>query len=166
MTAKVSEKNGFSLRAFQGDAKTLLAEGRDDVPDRVHNPGCAGRPAGVLPAQHVVVQEPGEHAQVAAEPATSSINAPIHKFRWLHVPGSFHQGDKPLLGRYRYTVTPRYFDDSQSLLSIDTSRSVSVDIDVVPFRKKNLQLGFTRGFTQSQAFVHHFGAGRRQYPAR
>jgi len=35
--------------------------------------------------------------------------------------------------------------------------SVPVAIDVLPFAKGNLRLGFTRGFTQSQAFVHHFG---------
>src|SRR5207249_11030841 len=37
---------------------------------------------------------PADHAQDAKEPARSSINAPIHKFRWLHVPGSVHQGDR------------------------------------------------------------------------
>ena len=33
----------------------------------------------------------------------------------------------------------------------------STKVDVQPFQKKGLQLGFTRGFMQSQAFVHHFG---------
>src|SRR5262249_37020736 len=36
-------------------------------------------------------QDPTRHAQVTGEKATSSVNAPFHKFRWLHVPGSLHQ---------------------------------------------------------------------------
>jgi len=35
---------------------------------------------------------------------------------------------------------------------LDPARSVSVTIDVVPFVKGHLALGFTRGFVQSQAF--------------
>jgi len=35
--------------------------------------------------------------------------------------------------------------------------STSVKVDVVPFAKGNTEAGFTRGFVQSQAFVHHFG---------
>ena len=94
---------------------------------------------------------------MATEPPNSSINAPIHKFRWVHYPGSFHQGKTPAVGPYTYTVTPRFFDSAQSLLPIDPSRSVAVTIDVEPFTKKSLEVGFARGFTQSQAFVHHFG---------
>src|SRR5262249_20542470 len=52
---------------------------------------------------------------------------------------------------------PRYFDEHASLLPVDPKRSVAVSVDVGPFQKKKLSLGFTRGFTQSQAFVHHFG---------
>jgi hypothetical protein len=102
-------------------------------------------------------EHPEKHAQDPAEPATSTLNAPLHKFRWVHVPGSFHQGLKPFYGKYTYTVTPRYFDQKQSLQALDPGLSVSVTIEVAPFRKMGLEVGFTRGFTQSQAFVHHFG---------
>ena len=61
------------------------------------------------------------------------------------------------MGKYTYTVTPRYFDDNQSLLPLDQDLSISVDANVLPFQKSQLQLAFTRGFTQLQAFVHHFG---------
>jgi hypothetical protein len=61
------------------------------------------------------------------------------------------------MGPYTYTVTPRYFDDMNSLQPIDPGLSASVTITVQPFQKAGLELGFTRGFTQSQAFVHHFG---------
>ncbi len=152
----------LSVRAYAGDAKTLLAF---DLLDTSNAKNLAGftitcQPSGQQPYYlHNTLQfkTPGDHAQDAAEPANSSINAPFHKFRWLHVPGSVHQGLKPFLGKYTYTVTARYFDDKQSLLPLDPALGVSVSIDVVPFQTKGLALGFTRGFTQSQAFVRHFG---------
>jgi hypothetical protein len=87
----------------------------------------------------------------------SSVNSPIHKFRWVHIPGSVHQGTKPFLGAYTYTVIPRYFDGNNSLLPLEPSLSVAVQLEVKPFAKGKMELGFTRGFTQSQAFVRHFG---------
>ena len=102
-------------------------------------------------------KDPSKHAQDPKEPPRSSINAPIHKFRWVHVPGSVHQGIAPAMGTYSYTVTPRYFDGQQSLLPLDPTLSVSVPIEVDEFVKGSLSLGFTRGYTQSQAFVTHFG---------
>jgi PLD-like domain len=156
-----AKKGGFSVKAYRGDAKTLLAFNLD----KQSTTNLAGFTIQCQPngqAAYYIQNElrfktPGEHAQDAEEPANSSINAPIHKFRWVHVPGSVHQGTKPFLGKYKYTVTPRYFSDQQALNPLDNSLSVSVQIDVVPFVKGALALGFTRGFTQSQAFVHHFG---------
>ena len=102
-------------------------------------------------------KKPKIHAQDQNEPAYSSINAPFQKFRWLHVPGNFHQLDKVFFGPYTYTVTPRYFDQNGKMLSLDKNLSAVVHIIVQPFIRGKLQLGFTRGFVQSQAFVHHFG---------
>ncbi len=162
MASKSKTAKGFSVTAYQGDAKTLLAF---NLPNRKSAANLAGftiqcQPDGQDPYflfNFLRFKEPGRHTQVATEPAVSSVNAPFHKFRWLHVPGSVHQGTKPFMGPYTYTVTPRFFNDEQSLLPIDPERGVAVTIDVQPFRKKGLELGFTRGFMQSQAFVHHFG---------
>ena len=85
------------------------------------------------------------------------INAPFHKFRWLHVPGKDHQGRNPFRGTYTYTVTARFFDANASLEPLDPAWSVSVDAEVVPFELEGLAVSFTRGYVQSQAFVHHFG---------
>src|SRR5262245_45398520 len=155
------EAKGFSVKAYQGDAKTLLAF---NLRDRKGAANLAGFTIQVTPGtgtpyylhNTLRFEKPGDHTQVAVEPAASSINAPFHKFRWLHVPGTVHQGTKPFVGPYTYTVTPRFFNRG-SLLPIDLDRSVAVTIDVAPFRKHGVELGFARGFTQSQAFVHHFG---------
>lgn len=155
-----ARKGAMSLNAFRGDRKTLLAFNLDDGAEK----NLAGftiqvQPPGV-PAYYLMnnlrFQSPGQHAQDAGESPFSSVNAPIHKFRWLHVPGSAHQGTQPVLGSYTYTVTPRYFANG-ALQPLDAGTSVSVTVAVDGLQKENLQLGFTRGFTQSQAFVRHFG---------
>jgi len=160
--AVVTKSNGsFSVKAYVGDAKTLLAFnlGKADAKN------LAGFTIlctpGSLPSYYLFNQlqfeKPENHAHDATEPPNSTINAPLHKFRWVHTPGSMHQGLEPFLGKYTYTVTPRYFDDNASLLPMDPSKSVSVSVDVLPFKKGRLEVAFTRGFMQSQAFVNHFG---------
>ena len=99
--SSVSQKKGnFSLRAYRGDAKTLLAF---NFPSKTATRNLAGftiacQPKG-QPAYYIHnnlrFETPGDHAQVANESANSSINAPIHKFRWVHVPGQVHQGSSP-----------------------------------------------------------------------
>ncbi|MGC4071212.1 MAG: phospholipase D-like domain-containing protein [Nibricoccus sp.] len=153
--------NGFSVKAYQGDAKTLLAF---DLP-KSKSKNLAGftiqfqpGPAGPFYlSNRLRFKDPSKHVQDATQPATSSLNAPIHKFRWIHVPGSLSQGTDPFFGIYSYTVTPRYFDAQGSLLAIDAKLGVTVKTKVGPFTKGRVALGFARGFTQSQAFVHHFG---------
>jgi len=162
MSSVIGRNGAFSLQAYCGDWKTLLAF---NFRDRKSAEKLAGftiqvQPKGQSPYylfNSLRFEKPANHAQVAQEPANSSINAPIHKFRWVHVPGSFHQGIRPFKGEYTYTAWPRLFDDKGSLLPLDQSSAASVKINVQPFSIKKLELGFTRGFTQSQAFVNHFG---------
>jgi phosphatidylserine/phosphatidylglycerophosphate/cardiolipin synthase-like enzyme len=152
----------LTLRAYKGDAKTLLAW---DLPETADITNLAGftiecRPGELDPFylyNTLQFEFPERHAQDPNEPPYSSINAPFHKFRWLHIPGSAHQGLAPFLGRYRYTVSPRFFDSHGSLQPLDPTRGVWVDVDVLPIRTKRFAAGFTRGFTQSQAFVRRFG---------
>jgi hypothetical protein len=162
MANQTQKSATMTVTAHIGDCKTLLAYNFSD-------PGSAKNLAGftiqVKPGNGAAYylnntlqfQNPGAHAQVAGEPPTSSVNAPLHKFRWLHVPGSAHQGTQPYFGSYTYTVTPRYFDGNQRLTQLDSALSVAVTVNVGPFNQNNLKLGFTRGYTQSQAFDRHFG---------
>lgn len=161
MAMVTKSKGALTVNAYVGDAKTLLAFNLDASARK----GLAGFTIQVTPGgkppyylyNTLQFEKPANHTQDAKEPPNSSINAPFHKFRWVHVPGSIHQGTKPFLGKYTYTVTPRYFDANDSLQPLDPSLSASVVVPVAPFKKGTLELGFTRGFTQSQAFVHHFG---------
>ncbi|HME74108.1 MAG TPA: phospholipase D-like domain-containing protein [Mycobacterium sp.] len=152
----------IAVNAFRGDAKTLLAF---DLSTPAARDQLAGFTIEVRPpsATSYYVENnlrlgPSQgHAQVAGESPFSSVNAPIHKFRWVHVPGLVHQDGSPTVGTYTYVVTPRYFDDAKTLQALDTSTSVTVDVEVAPFQKGSLTVGFTRGYVQSQAFVRHFG---------
>ena len=170
MCAAVSNANAaLSVKAYRGDGKTLLAF---DLVDTSVVANLAGftiqcKP-GTLDAYYLDnflrFKHPEDHAQVAGEPPNSTVNAPLHKFRWLHVPGVSHQGVQPFVGEYTYTVTPRFFDGQRHLLALDPVKSVAVDIEVAPFAKNGLALGFTRGFVQSQAFARHFGVDARFRP--
>jgi hypothetical protein len=158
---------GLTVRAFRGDAKTLLAF---DLPAARTN-GLAGFT--------VFCQPPGQpgfylenslryantagHAQVLTESPNASINAPLHKFRWVHVADAPGAAD-PVYGTYVYTVTPRYVDDHDLLLPIDASLGAGIDFDVGPFTEGSLSLAFTRGYTQSQAFVKRYGHDARIQP--
>lgn len=167
--AKQPTGSRMVLKAYRGDAKTLLAFNLDksqtkDLAGFTIQCQPAGQPAYFI-YNELQFETPANHAQDAKEPPRSSINAPIHKFRWLHVPGSVHQGIKPFRGKYTYTVTPRYFDNG-ALTPLDPKLSVSTAILVDSFVKQSVELGFTRGFQQSQAFVNHFGKNAPIQPAK
>lgn len=157
---KENSKSSFSVKAYRGDAKTLLAFNllkKDAANLAGFTISC--KPDGKKEFylyNKLQFADPTQHAQDTKEPSYSTINAPIQKYRWLHVPGSFHQGKNPFFGKYVYTVTPRYFKNNK-MLPLDASLSVSVSIDVAPYSKKSVETGFTRGFVQSQAFANHFG---------
>src|ERR1043165_4302342 len=150
---KASKKttNGMSVKAYSGDAKTLLAFNLPKTQTR----NLAGftikvEPQGQEPfylQNQLRFEDPTKHAQNLKLPPNSSFNAPVHKFRWLHVPGSLNQTIEPFFGPYKYTVTPRYFDGKGSLPPIDDSLGTAVTVEVRPFSKANVALGFTRGFT-------------------
>src|SRR5579862_9716886 len=101
----VATTNGpFSVRAHVGDTKTLLAFNLTDASRTTNLAGFtievkAGTHAPYYLLNQLQFATPANHAQDPTLPPNSSFNAPIHKFRWLHVPGSEHQGINPELGR-------------------------------------------------------------------
>ncbi|MGH1559093.1 hypothetical protein ACRAWD_18300 [Caulobacter segnis] len=104
---KVTGTNGDTkVTAYRGDAKTLLAF---DISEGLGRKNLAGFTVHVQPEgesgyylwNNLTFANSATHHQDAAEPAFSTINAPIHKFRWVHVPGMDHQGLAPKLGATR-----------------------------------------------------------------
>ena len=157
-----ASKNSFSVKAYAGDKKTLLAFNFSS-PENAKN--LAGftifcQPPGV-PGYYLTnelrFQDPSKHEQVAGESPNSSVNAPIQKYRWTHYLGRVHQGLTPALGNYTYTVTPRYFDTNQSMTASGPLAHAALTVAVGPFKKGSVALGFTRGYMQSEAYARHFG---------
>jgi hypothetical protein len=163
MSFVTASKNSFSVKAYVGDEKTLLAFNFSSVDSAKKLAGFTifCQPPGQLPGYYLQntlqFEDPSKHAQVAGEPATSTANAPVQKYRWTHYPGTAHQGLSPAFGDYTYTVTPRYFDPNGSMQALNADLSVPVKVSVGPFKKGAVTLGFTRGYMQSGAYVHHFG---------
>jgi PLD-like domain len=152
----------ISVNAFPGDAKTLLAF---DLVTESARHGLAGftievHPPGQMPyyVDNTLRLAPSpDHARLGAESPYASVNAPIHQFRWVHVPGLVYQQGTPTFGTYTYVVTPRYLSERGALQRLDAAASVAVTVEVGPFATGAVKLGFTRGYVQSQAFARHFG---------
>lgn len=158
-----ASKGSFSVKAYIGDEKTLLAFNFQSEGNAKNLAGFTifCQPPGQVPGYYLRntlrFEDPTKHKQVAGELPNSTVNAPIQKYRWTHYLGVAHQGLSPALGDYAYTVTPRYFDSAGSMQELDPSLSVSVTVPVGPFKKGAVTLGFTRGYMQSGAYTHHFG---------
>lgn len=168
MAVVTASKGTFVVKAYPGDFKTLLAFNFTSEPKALAGFTIQCQPPGMAPYylfNQLQFANPSDHAQIATDPPNSTINAPIQKYRWVHVPGSSHQGTQPATGEYVYTVTPRYFDAQARMIPLDATQSVSVTVDVGPFVKGSLSLGFTRGYMQSEAFVHHFTKAALLTPA-
>lgn len=170
MAFQSGSNHSFSVKAYIGDYKTLLAFNFSD-PARAKN--LAGFTIHCQPPSgaayylwnELQFQNPSKHAQITTEPPQSTANAPVQKYRWTHVLGSVNQSAAPPAGQYTYTITPRYFDAKQSMQPLDSTLGASVTVPVGPFKKANLSLGFTRGYMQSEAFARHFGKNTRLIPA-
>jgi phosphatidylserine/phosphatidylglycerophosphate/cardiolipin synthase-like enzyme len=165
---KSKSKNGVSVRAYKGDAMTLLAF--DLAESKKQN--FTGFTIRITPGTRApyfmtnllaypkAVQTKNN---VKPEQAHSTEFAPIQKFRWVHVPATFHQIEAPFYGDYKYEVTPRFMVNDV-LQSLDPSLTVAVTIDVSPYKSGQFQIGFARGFVASQAYTSHFGDNNKVRP--
>jgi phosphatidylserine/phosphatidylglycerophosphate/cardiolipin synthase-like enzyme len=77
--------------------------------------------------------------------------SPIQKFRWVHFPRNAE-----LPGPFTYRVTP-VFMDSTDTLSYGEVQQAALELRRETYPGE-LNVGFTRGFVASQAFVDRYGA--------
>ena len=156
-----NSKTGVSVRAYQGDAMTLLAFDLDESQTKNFAGFSIRITAGTRKPYYLTNLLTYSAAilkknNIEAEKAHSTFFSPIQKFRWVHVPATFHQIEEPFYGNYKYEVTPRYMVN-EILQPLDHSFTVPVTIDVAPYKSGDFQIGFTRGFVESQAYTDHFG---------
>jgi phosphatidylserine/phosphatidylglycerophosphate/cardiolipin synthase-like enzyme len=160
--------NGVSVRAHRGDAMTLLAF--DLAQEKTENfTGFSVRiTPGTRPPYYLfnLLSYPTPvltKNNIKAKDKRSTLYSPIQKFRWVHVPATFHQIEEPFYGTYTYEVTPRYMVNDL-LQPLDPALTVAVSIKVGPYRSGDFQIGFTRGFVSSQAYTDHFGNNSKVRP--
>ncbi|HEY2722304.1 MAG TPA: phospholipase D-like domain-containing protein [Chitinophagaceae bacterium] len=150
-------KKGVTVKAYQGDHMTLLAFDLDsdlNTEDFVGFSIQYQTPSGKTFFIPNMINFKGDDKLVGSD------EAPIQKFRWLHVPGSVHQTlNQTEYGDYIYFVTPRYYDKAgDSIKALDTSLTVDVTIPVGEFKHELLEFAFTRSYVNSQAYKYRFGS--------
>jgi hypothetical protein len=82
-----ASKNSFSVNAYIGDKKTLLAFNFQSVEKARNLAGFTifcqppGQVAGYFLQNDLRFEDPGKHRQVAGESPNSTVNAPVQKYR-------------------------------------------------------------------------------------
>ncbi len=163
-----NSRNGVSVRAHKGDAMTLLAFDLDQAKTKNFTGfSIQITPKGRAPyyLTNLLTYPTALRTKnnIADKDAHSTLFAPIQKFRWVHVPATFHQITAPFYGPYKYEVTPRYMI-GDILQPLDPSLTVAVEVDVGPYKSGQFQIGFARGFVASQAYTNHFGNNNKVRP--
>ena len=91
---------------------------------------------------------PGQRKKFS-DPPIESTRAPIQKFRWVHFP---RNAEKP--GKFTYRVTPMFMDAGGALgRGEEQTASIALMRDTL---QGKVNVGFTRGYISSQAFVANF----------
>ncbi|HVU57506.1 MAG TPA: phospholipase D-like domain-containing protein [Puia sp.] len=163
-------KSGVSVRAHKGDAMTLLAMDLDKSKTKDFTgfsifviPPILGSKGFFLFNRISYSLEVQKKNNIDPKANVTMDTAPLQKFRWVHTPNTNHNINQFIYGKYIYQVTPRYLVDNV-LQPLDPTLTVSVAIDVSPYKSGDFQIGFTRGFIESQAFTRHFGLNNATRP--
>ncbi len=165
--SRKSKANGVTVKAYKGDATTLLAFSLAE--NLLQNfTGFSIRVEFNDKSYYVfnkLTYKSGAVNINASKNAdiTTSEFSPIQKFNWLHVPSTQYNISNPYYGKYTYYITPRYIVNS-TLQPLNASLTSSIKIDVSPFKKGKFKLGFTRSFIASQAYINTFGDNNKIRP--
>lgn len=141
----------FTLKAHRGEGMLLLAMNWKN-----------GKPPSDFVGFSIEYREPGGNRFYALKnritfldkngkvgSSQSSLQAPFQKFRWVHFPRN-----ADMKGNFRYRVKPAFMNDKDEL-SYGDSQEVDITLQREPYPRK-LNVGFTRGFVSSQAFVDKY----------
>lgn len=167
---KFESKNGVSVRAYKGDAMTLLAF---NVTAKLKS-NLAGFTIRYRYREGAEWKDPYIYNRLKFRPAffelnpgvpkqdiNSTLYSPIQKFNWVHVPNTNINTDLPVFGDYSYEVTPRHIMNG-ILQPLQPELTVVVNIDVSPYYIKKTMIGFTRGFVSSVAYAKRFNVNNNR----
>lgn len=155
LSAAASAKDGLRVIAHRGDGSVLLAFNLDKPPQ----PGFAGFAVKCTPPSGAPFFLKNrlnfdDKTTASTTPAdrrkmiTTTDQAPYQKFRWVDFSSSLGPG------LYKYEVSAMY--PSRPGGPLQPRASTEVSLELGPFVQGKLQIGFTRGFLSSQAYVDRF----------
>jgi PLD-like domain len=156
-----SERHGALLvRAYRGEGVCLLAM---DLDEGAATPDFAGFSIEVKYPNSTKFFPLSNRLHFdylgprAGKKRFASTEAPFQKFRWIHVPGEI------LPGNYTYRVSAQYWQQGDVMRQGD---HLTIAISLAPETHAGLlNVGFTRGFVSSQAYVDRFDNNRNIIPA-
>jgi len=148
-----TSSNGLTFTAYPGDGDVLLAFSLDEK--LLQQNDLAGfaiqwaAPGGQ--PQYMLNRLSFSQAMTSTTTPqqrtwTSSQEAPFQKFHWVHFPPDV------LPGAYTYKVTARYCQNGKLV----DGPSAQISLPLVVGTHSNFELGFTRGYLTSQAYVQKF----------
>jgi phosphatidylserine/phosphatidylglycerophosphate/cardiolipin synthase-like enzyme len=146
-------KHGFSMKLWRGERMCLLGfDVARPEPDLVgvaiecRSPGTAE----FFPLLNRITFPGAAAAQGGVTGARKfpSTSAPFQKFRWVHFPNN------PRAGRYTYRATKMHMP-AVDVLKKGTQIELDISLDPVTYHDF-LDVGFTRNFASSQAFLEKF----------
>ena len=147
------DEDGFALKLWRGESMCLcgmdVPQPEDDFvgfsievksPDATHFEPLRNR----LAFEYAAGGGPNGNKKFL------STEAPFQKFRWVHFP------QNPTAGIYQYRVTKQHMPKTKDKLVAGTSHTLPISLDPVTYDGV-LDVGFTRNFASSQAFVERYG---------
>jgi phosphatidylserine/phosphatidylglycerophosphate/cardiolipin synthase-like enzyme len=146
--------NGFSMKVWRGERMCLIGFDVDQPEDdlvgfaiEVKRPGAAA----FTPLRNRLAfkyDKPAEKA-VTGDKQFPSTGAPFQKFPWVHFPQEI------LDGTYTYRGTKMHMKADDKPLVAGTSIELPISLEPITYANF-LDIGFTRNFASSQAYVEQF----------
>jgi phosphatidylserine/phosphatidylglycerophosphate/cardiolipin synthase-like enzyme len=155
--------SGFSVKLWRGERMALIGMDVDDPePDfvgfsiEVQSPGSSTFQA---LRNRLAFSYPKTNALKAVNGYRNflSTQAPFQKFRWIHFPY------EPKGGDYTYRVTKQHMQ-TDGVLTLGLSITLDIALDPVVY-DGFLDVGFTRNFASSQAYVDRYKNNPKVIPA-
>ncbi|MGE7955143.1 phospholipase D-like domain-containing protein [Pseudomonas sp. NPDC089530] len=148
--------DGFTMKLWRGERMCLIGFDVENPPADLVGFAIECKFPGSddftpLPNRIAFTYDEPAHTAVDGTRKFSSLEAPFQKFRWIHVPHDVEHGTFVYRGRMMHMP-------SDGQLVAGTTIELPIDLNPTSY-EGILDVGFTRGFTSSQAFVDRVPAG-------
>jgi phosphatidylserine/phosphatidylglycerophosphate/cardiolipin synthase-like enzyme len=149
-------KEGFTMKLWRGERMCLLGfDVEKPEPDLVgfaiECKGPDDAEFSPLPNRIAFSYDKPTAEAVTGKRQFSSLENPFQKFRWIHFPNN------PTDGTYRYRVTKMHMPKDEAPIQ-GTALTLDISLDPVTYHDF-VDVGFTRNFASSQAFLEKFPPG-------